>query len=149
MTVLADTSVWVECLRRGKGSTSDRLDGLLVAGEVLVCGPVVAELLAGAKAAELPRFFDPLTAAPQMSRDGEPMPISDLVEFRTPVACPSSICTSGSRSVQKVPGAPTSSEVVDQDPGVHQGVHERSRHRREPARCAAASSLPIAYRPIS
>ena len=49
MTVLADTSVWVDYLRRGRRSQAARLDDLLVAGEVVVCGPVVAEVLAGAK----------------------------------------------------------------------------------------------------
>lgn len=64
MTVLADTSVWVEYLRRGKGSKSARLDDLLVAGEVLVCGPVVAELLAGAKSADRGRLWLLLTGLP-------------------------------------------------------------------------------------
>lgn len=49
MTVLADTSIWVDYLRRGRRSEARRLDELLVAGEVVVCGPVVAEILAGAK----------------------------------------------------------------------------------------------------
>ena len=49
MTVLADTSVWVDYLRRGRRSQAVRLDDLLVAGEVVVCGPVVAEVLAGTK----------------------------------------------------------------------------------------------------
>jgi predicted nucleic acid-binding protein len=64
VTVLADTSVWVEYLRRGKGSKSARLDDLLVAGEVLVCGPVVAELLAGAKSADRGRLWLLLTGLP-------------------------------------------------------------------------------------
>ncbi|MDA8039154.1 MAG: PIN domain-containing protein [Actinomycetota bacterium] len=64
MTVLADTSVWVEYLRRGKGSASARLDDLLVAGEVLVCGPVVAELLAGAKSADRGRLWLLMTGLP-------------------------------------------------------------------------------------
>ena len=46
MSVLADTSVWVEFLRRGaQGSASD-LAGLIRQGQVVVCGPVIAELLA-------------------------------------------------------------------------------------------------------
>lgn len=61
MTVLADTSVWVEYLRRGRGSGAARLDDLLVAGEVVVCGPVVAELLAGAKSPERARLWPLLT----------------------------------------------------------------------------------------
>jgi predicted nucleic acid-binding protein len=50
LSVLADTSVWVDYLRKGRASEAARLDDLLVAGEIVVCGPVVAEILAGAKA---------------------------------------------------------------------------------------------------
>jgi predicted nucleic acid-binding protein len=64
VTVLADTAVWAEYLRRGKGSKSGRLDDLLVAGEVLVCGPVVAELLAGAKSADRGRLWLLLAGLP-------------------------------------------------------------------------------------
>ncbi len=48
MTVLADTSVWVDYLRRGRSGASSALDGLLASGEVVTCGPVVAELMVGA-----------------------------------------------------------------------------------------------------
>ena len=47
MTVLADTSVWVDYLRNGRAGRSARLDDLLARGEVVLCGPVVAELVAG------------------------------------------------------------------------------------------------------
>lgn len=50
MTVLADTSVWVDYLRRGRTGRSARLDDLLARGEVVLCGPVVAELVAGTAA---------------------------------------------------------------------------------------------------
>jgi len=40
------------------------LDDLLVAGEVVVCGPVVAELLAGAKASDRSRLWLLLTGLP-------------------------------------------------------------------------------------
>ena len=49
MAVLADTSIWDEYLRRGRGSEAARLDDLVVAGDVASCGPVVAEVLAGSK----------------------------------------------------------------------------------------------------
>ena len=52
MTVLADTSIWVDYLRRGRRSEAGRLDELLVAGEVVVCGPVVGEILAGTKTSD-------------------------------------------------------------------------------------------------
>jgi predicted nucleic acid-binding protein len=45
--LVADTSVWVEYLRRGRGGWAGELDELLQRGEVLMCGPVLAELLAG------------------------------------------------------------------------------------------------------
>jgi predicted nucleic acid-binding protein len=45
--VLADTSIWVDYLRRGASGRHSRLDSLLADGEVVLCGPVVAELLAG------------------------------------------------------------------------------------------------------
>ncbi len=64
MNVLADTSVWVEYLRRGRGSGAARLDDLLVAGEVVLCGPVVAELLAGARSPDRARLWLLLTGLP-------------------------------------------------------------------------------------
>ncbi|MGH2860992.1 MAG: PIN domain-containing protein [Solirubrobacteraceae bacterium] len=63
MTVLADTSIWVEYLRRGR-SFQARLDDLLVAGEVVACGPVVAERLAGAKSPARGRLWLLLTGLP-------------------------------------------------------------------------------------
>jgi predicted nucleic acid-binding protein len=47
VTVLADTSVWVDYLRRGTAGDAAKLDALLAAGDVVMCGPVAAELLAG------------------------------------------------------------------------------------------------------
>jgi predicted nucleic acid-binding protein len=46
--VLPDTSVWIPYFRDRSGANGDRLEALIVAGEVAVCGPVLAELLAGA-----------------------------------------------------------------------------------------------------
>ena len=62
-------SIWVEYLRRGKGSKSAPLDDLLVAGEVLVCGPVLAELLAGVKSADRGRLWLLLTGLPWADLD--------------------------------------------------------------------------------
>ncbi len=64
MTVIADTSIWVEYLRRGKESEAARLDDLLVAGDVVACGPVVAELLAGAKPLDRARLWLLMTGLP-------------------------------------------------------------------------------------
>ena len=57
MTVLADTSIWVDYLRGGRHSKAARLDDLLLAGEIVVCGPVVAEILAGAKAPDRSKLW--------------------------------------------------------------------------------------------
>jgi len=45
--VLPDTSVWVEFLRKGKAGPAGDLDRLLQRESVFVCGPVLAEVLAG------------------------------------------------------------------------------------------------------
>jgi predicted nucleic acid-binding protein len=70
--------VWVDFLRRGARSESKGLDRLLEAGEVVVCGPVLAELLAGTareRRAELARLLESLRWAPlgrsQWRRVGE------------------------------------------------------------------------------
>jgi predicted nucleic acid-binding protein len=46
--VLPDTSVWVDFSRRGRAGEAAALRDLLDGGEVVTCGPVSAELLAGA-----------------------------------------------------------------------------------------------------
>jgi len=45
--LLADTSVWADYLRLGSTGPSGALDERLAADSVLMCGPVIAELLAG------------------------------------------------------------------------------------------------------
>jgi len=45
--VLADTSVWIDYLR-DRAPTADEVARLLEAGQLITCGPVLAELLAGA-----------------------------------------------------------------------------------------------------
>jgi predicted nucleic acid-binding protein len=45
--IVADTSVWIEYLRRGESGWAWELDELLARGEVMMCGPVLAELVAG------------------------------------------------------------------------------------------------------
>lgn len=49
MKVLADTSVWVDYLRHGAQARASALDGLLAQGDVVLCGPVAAELVAGTR----------------------------------------------------------------------------------------------------
>ncbi len=48
MSVLADTSIWVDYLR-GRDPVAAHLERLVREGEALVCGPVLAELIAGAR----------------------------------------------------------------------------------------------------
>jgi predicted nucleic acid-binding protein len=50
--VLADTSVWIEYFRRGKGKASDLLDELLEQDRVVLCGVVEMELLRGVRSTE-------------------------------------------------------------------------------------------------
>ena len=47
MNVLADTSIWVAYLRHGVAGPAAHLDTLLERGQVMMCGPVAAELIAG------------------------------------------------------------------------------------------------------
>ena len=48
--IVADTSVWIEYLRRGESGWAWELDELLARGELMMCGPVLAELVAGVPA---------------------------------------------------------------------------------------------------
>lgn len=48
MSVLADTSIWIEYLR-GREPAASQLERLVREGDALACGPVLAELLAGAR----------------------------------------------------------------------------------------------------
>lgn len=62
--ILADTSVWVEYLRHASAGRAGGLDPLLDREEVLVCGPVVAELLAGTREPERSGLWRALRALP-------------------------------------------------------------------------------------
>jgi predicted nucleic acid-binding protein len=48
--ILVDTSAWIEFFR-GRGPLADRVDDLLEADDVALCGPVVTELRRGIRAA--------------------------------------------------------------------------------------------------
>ena len=69
MTVLPDTSVWVDYLRSGTEGPAAGLDGLLEAESVLVCGPVLAELLAGTPAERTNELWHALEALPWAELD--------------------------------------------------------------------------------
>ena len=94
--VLPDTSVWVEFSRRGERGRAAALGRMLDAGEVATCGPVAAELLAGADGALFERLWETLSSLPwaelaplhwrevgalaaRLRREGQPLPLTDLV----------------------------------------------------------------------
>jgi predicted nucleic acid-binding protein len=94
--VLPDTSVWVDFSRRGLRGEAAALGALLDSGEVAVCGPVVAELLAGAEGEVAERMWETLSSLPwtelspqawrqvgtvarQLRVEGEALPLTDLV----------------------------------------------------------------------
>ena len=64
MKVVIDTSVWVDYLRHSTEGGARALDGLLERGEALACGPVVAELLAGARAGDRAQLSGLLASLP-------------------------------------------------------------------------------------
>lgn len=95
MSVLADTSIWIDYLREGASGRAAPLDALLEANEVVVCGPVVAEILAGATKDDrerLGRLFSALPWAPidrgtwlqvgevaaRLRDRGETVPLTDI-----------------------------------------------------------------------
>ncbi len=93
--VLPDTSVWVDFSRRGAKGRASELRDLLNAGEVATCGPVVAELLAGADGNIEERMWGTLSSLPwveltpgawreiaaaarQLRKAGRTLPLTDL-----------------------------------------------------------------------
>mgnify|MGYP001115685578 CR=1 FL=1 len=48
MKIIVDTSVWIEYLKN-KLSLAEKMDRQLLAGDIFTVGPVIAELLQGAK----------------------------------------------------------------------------------------------------
>lgn len=93
--VLVDTSVWVDFARQGKRGRALAMRDLLDAGEVATCGPVAAELLAGADGEVAERLWETLSSLPwadldsagwhevgvaaaRLRRGGETLPLTDL-----------------------------------------------------------------------
>jgi predicted nucleic acid-binding protein len=64
VTVLPDTSIWVDYLRRGAKANAAGLDALLATGDAVMCGPVAAELLAGAADADRDALWQVLAGLP-------------------------------------------------------------------------------------
>lgn len=93
--VLPDTSVWVDFARRGRGGRAWGLHDLLDSGEVATCGPVAAELLAGAEGDVAERISATLASLPwaeltpdawrqiglaarRLRKAGQAVPLTDL-----------------------------------------------------------------------
>lgn len=93
--VLPDTSVWVDFARRGAAGKAGDLHDLLDGGEVSTCGPVAAELLAGAEGDVAERISATLASLPwadlspvawrdagvagrQLRKAGQTVPLADL-----------------------------------------------------------------------
>jgi predicted nucleic acid-binding protein len=60
--ILADTSVWIDYLRGAPTRAADEMDQRLVAHDVLMCGPVAAELLTGVDKAERLQLWESLSS---------------------------------------------------------------------------------------
>jgi predicted nucleic acid-binding protein len=67
--VLPDTSIWVTYLRAGGQDVTDELSALLERREVLACGPVVAELVAGARPSDRATLLASLAGLPWAELD--------------------------------------------------------------------------------
>ncbi len=93
--LLPDTSVWVAYLRRGSNEITDALNTALERRDVLACGPVVAELAAGARPQDRSALLASLAGLPWADLDrnawlsvgllaaelrdrGEVLPLTDL-----------------------------------------------------------------------
>ncbi len=63
MSVLPDTSVWTEFFR-GTEPTARAPDRLIAEQEPVICGPILAELLAGTPSAERERLWVALAGLP-------------------------------------------------------------------------------------
>lgn len=94
--VLPDTSVWVDFSRRGRKGVAAGMRDLLDGGEVATCGPVVAELLAGADGVVAEQMWGTLSSLSwvrlpavgwrevgelghRLRRTGQTLPLTDLV----------------------------------------------------------------------
>lgn len=55
--VIADSSVWITYLRRPRSETGRHFDSLLAGDEVIMVGPVITEILQGARSESEFEFF--------------------------------------------------------------------------------------------
>jgi predicted nucleic acid-binding protein len=94
--VLPDTSIWVDFARHGTQGRAASLRALLDSGDVATCGPVVAELLAGAQGEVAERLWGTLSSLPwaelapgdwrevgatarRLRQGGRKLPLTDIV----------------------------------------------------------------------
>ena len=129
MSVVADTSIWVEYLRGGRRAGTSTLDDLLEAGEIVLCGPVCAELLAGASAEqrdELAELFASLPwadldregwrtvgeVAARLRQNGESVPLTDIAIAAAAVAHGAAVWTRDS-DFRRIAGALTELDLYD------------------------------------
>jgi predicted nucleic acid-binding protein len=93
--VLPDTSIWIAYLRPGADELTRELSETLERGEVVVCGPVVAELVAGGRPPDRRTLVETLSGlqwadldrhawqtvgllAAELRDRGEALPLTDL-----------------------------------------------------------------------
>ena len=93
--LLPDTSIWITYLRRGGDRVSAELGAALDRDQVLACGPVVAELVAGARPEDRQALLDAMGGLPwadlgreswgrvgllaaELRGRGEALPLTDL-----------------------------------------------------------------------
>lgn len=67
--LLPDTSIWIAYLRPGGEDMTRELDAALERREVLTCGPVVAELVAGARPSDRAPLLASLAGLPWAELD--------------------------------------------------------------------------------
>jgi predicted nucleic acid-binding protein len=93
--VLPDTSIWVEYFRDAQPADADHLAALIAEGEVAICGPVIAELLAGTRPSRRDALLETMLGLPwagidpdgwlqageasaELRRKGTPLALTDL-----------------------------------------------------------------------
>ncbi len=68
--ILADTSVWIDYQRNPRSTAAPVMDSLLLNGEVVMAGPIMAEVLAGASDdAEYQFYYDHFRDSMQFLED--------------------------------------------------------------------------------
>lgn len=66
MATLIDTSAWIELYRRGSSPAALRLKELAQEGNAVLCGPVEAELIRGARDSEVDALLEDFSHFPHL-----------------------------------------------------------------------------------